>query len=429
MRGRAVFSGVLRRILGSLTGWAKWCRAYGARANSRTPELGNGEDDGGVEGHGFAVLQVRLEFPVAYCGGRREESGPEVFDVAHAKEFAVVVDGDLNFDFGAVRRAARGKSRFAEVGRELARLVIGKFNDGRRRGDLNFKSKAHQRIDLHRDALHYRGFQLPLQKYLAQGLVEPGIVAARGKGFADISGAIGGDECAAAAGTLSTDHGGPGDVRAADDQAAHGVFADRQEGDAFGGRRGINDGKKRFVGLGQRLELGDGGDEFVVGSGTVEDLSRDLLVAEFFVVLIGRVIGLGENRCKGFVVVETNYPTVHAEVDVAAGGAIFSAGRRRAAGIDLFQSGGEGNRVERRVDKFKEPVGIVVAGVDFGDGVAIDDQRLRKVRRLDRAAVFGGGEPGFFDLGVARGLRLGGFGNEKFKVEGLAAGKSELRLF
>ncbi len=110
--------------------------------------------------------------------------------------------------------------------------------------------------------------------------------------------------------------------------------------------------------------------------GIVEDLSRDLLVAEFFVVLIGRVIGLGENRCKGFVVVETNYPTVDAELDVAAGGVIFSAGRRRAAGIDLFQSGGERNRVERGVDKFSiEPVGIVVAGVDFGDGVAIDDER------------------------------------------------------
>ena len=93
---------------------------------------------------------------------------------------------------------------------------------------------------------------------------------------------------------------------------------------------------------------------------------------------------------KGFVVVETNYPTVHAELDVAAGGVIFSAGRRRAAGIDLFQSGGEGNRVERGVDKFREPVGIVAAGVDFGDGVAIDDERLREVRRLDRAAVFGG---------------------------------------
>ena len=109
----------------------------------QTSELGNGEDDDGVEGHGFAVLQVRLEFPAANRGGRREERGAEIFDVVRAEQFAVVVDGDLNFDFGAVGRAAGREFRFGDVARELARLVFGKFNDGRRRGDLHFEGETH----------------------------------------------------------------------------------------------------------------------------------------------------------------------------------------------------------------------------------------------------------------------------------------------
>jgi hypothetical protein len=75
-------------------------------------------------------------------------------------------------------------------------------------------------------------------------------------------------------------------------------------------------------------------------------------------------------------------------VNVAADLIFLAAGCFGDFSLGLRELRREGNRIEDGRDKLIEPVRKVVPGVGFGNGVTIDDERLRKRGRDDRAAVF-----------------------------------------